>query len=156
MTQTIAVEPRTGRSTPIIALLLLSGITLDIQYGILAPLIGVIATESGLTGSEIGWVLNALMMGSVISVSLTARMGDIFGHRKVLIALIVLALVGCALGATANGFWPLVAGRFLMGLAVTIRPPFAVRAKTVMAPSISSVLRASIGLASTLKEGATD
>ena len=99
MTQTILVESRTDQSTAIIALLLLSGITLDIQYGILAPLIGVIATESGLTGSEIGWVLNALMMGSVISVSLTARMGDIFGHRKVLIALIVLALFGCALGA---------------------------------------------------------
>lgn len=120
MTQTTSVEARTGRSTPIIALLLLSGITLDIQYGILAPLIGVIATESGLTGPEIGWVLNALMMGSVISVSLTARMGDIFGHRKVLIALIVLALLGCALGGAATGFWPLVAGRFLMGLAVTI------------------------------------
>lgn len=85
MTQATSVEPRASRSTPIISLLLLSGITLDIQYGILAPLIGVIATESGLTGSEIGWVLNALMMGSVISVSLTARMGDIFGHRKVLI-----------------------------------------------------------------------
>lgn len=120
MTQTTLVESRTGQSTAIIALLLLSGITLDIQYGILAPLIGVIATESGLTGSEIGWVLNAMMIGSVISVSLTARMGDIFGHRRVLLALIVLALVGCALGATANGFWPLVAGRFLMGLATTI------------------------------------
>ena len=109
MTQTISVESRTDRSTPIIALLLLSGITLDIQYGILAPLIGVIATESGLTGSEIGWVLNALMMGSVISVSLTARMGDIFGHRKVLIALIVLALVGMRPGCNRQRF--LASGR---------------------------------------------
>lgn len=154
MTQTIAVEPRTGRSTPIIALLLLSGITLDIQYGILAPLIGVIATESGLTGSEIGWVLNALMMGSVISVSLTARMGDIFGHRKVLIALIVLALVGCALGATADGFWPLVAGRFLMGLAVTIplswgllRPRATARQIRLVSLVLSTVMAVLVPLA---------
>ena len=154
MTQTISVESRTGRSTPIIALLLLSGITLDIQYGILAPLIGVIATESGLTGSEIGWVLNALMMGSVISVSLTARMGDIFGHRKVLIALIVLALVGCALGATANGFWPLVAGRFLMGLAVTIplswgllRPRATARQIRLVSLVLSTVMAVLVPLA---------
>ncbi|BCW70730.1 MFS transporter [Arthrobacter sp. NicSoilB8] len=120
MTQSTFVEARSGRNTSIVALLLLSGITLDIQYGILAPLVGVIATESGLSGPEIGWVLNALMIGSVISVGLTAPMGDIYGHRKVLIALIALALVGCALAAIAHGFLPLVIGRFLMGLAVAI------------------------------------
>lgn len=90
------------------------------QYGILAPLIGVMSTESGLSGPEIGWVLNALMIGSAISVGLTTRMGDIFGHRKVLLTLIILALVGCALAAIGDGFWPLVAGRFLMGLTVAI------------------------------------
>ncbi|WP_197487890.1 MFS transporter [Rhodococcus sp. LB1] len=120
MTQSTLVEARTGRNASIVALLMLSGIALDIQYGILAPLVGAIATESALSGSEIGWVLNALMVGSVISVGLTTRMGDIYGHRKVLMALIVLAMVGCALGAIGHGFWPLVVGRFLMGLAVAI------------------------------------
>ncbi|MEV0494046.1 MFS transporter [Streptomyces atratus] len=120
MTQSRSVDARTGRITSIVALLLLSGITLDIQWGSLSPLIGTIATESGLSGSEIGWVLNAMMVGSSISIGLTARMGDIYGHRKVVIVLIVLALMGCAIGATATGFWPLVAGRFLLGVAVAL------------------------------------
>ena len=120
MTQSTMVEARTGRLPSIVALLLLSGIILDIQWGALSPLIGTIATESGLSGSEIGWVLNAMMVGSAISIGLTTRMGDIYGHRKVLIALIILALIGSALGATANGFWPLVTGRFFLGLAVAI------------------------------------
>ncbi|MET9014883.1 MFS transporter [Streptomyces olivaceoviridis] len=120
MTQSASVGDHRGRMTPIVALLLLSGTTLDIQWGSLSPLIGTIATESGLSGSEIGWVLNAMMLGSAISIGLTARMGDIYGHRKVLVVLIVLALAGCTIGATAHGFWPLVAARFLLGSAVAL------------------------------------
>lgn len=61
-----------------------------------------------------------MLVGSAVSVGLTSRMGDIYGHRKVLIALIVLAMAGCALAGSVSGFWPLVIGRFLMGLAVAI------------------------------------
>lgn len=120
MTQSSPVQASTGRITSIVSLLLLSGITLDIQWGVLSPLIGVIATESNLSGSEVGWVFNAMMIGSAISVSLSARMGDIYGHRKVLMALLVMGMVGSTLAATASGFWPLVAGRFLLGVAIAI------------------------------------
>jgi len=54
MTQSTLVEARTGRNASIVALLMLSGIALDIQYGILAPLVGAIATESALSGSAPG------------------------------------------------------------------------------------------------------
>ncbi|MBZ4486768.1 MFS transporter [Microbacterium sp. cx-55] len=101
-------------------LLLLAGVTVDVQFGGLPPLVGTIAAESGLSGPEIGWVLNAMMVGSAISVSLSTRIGDIFGHRKVLIVLLGLALVGAALAATGGGFWALVTGRFLMGFAVPV------------------------------------
>lgn len=120
MTQSISAEARTGRFASLVALVLVGGVTVDIQWGTLPPLVGVIAAESGLSGSEIGWVLNSMMIGSAISVGLTARMGDIYGHRKVLITLTVLALLGCALAASFNDFWPLVAGRFLLGLATTL------------------------------------
>lgn len=120
MTQFLSAQALAGRFTSLVALVWLGGVTVDIQWGTLPPLVGVIAAESGLSGSEIGWVFNAMMVGSAISVGLTARMGDIYGHRKVLIALSFLALLGCALAATGDGFWPLVAGRFLLGFAVTL------------------------------------
>ncbi|MGO4250453.1 MFS transporter [Paenarthrobacter sp. RAF54_2] len=120
MTQSLSAQALTGRFTSLVALVWLGGVTVDIQWGTLPPLVGVIAAESGLSGSEIGWVFNSMMVGSAISVGLTARMGDIYGHRKVLIALSFLALLGCAVAATGDGFWPLVAGRFLLGFAVTL------------------------------------
>jgi MFS family permease len=147
MTQSTLVGARTGRITSIFALLLLSGITLDIQYGALSPLAGTIATESGLSGSEVGWVFNAMMVGSAISVSLTARLGDVYGHRKVLIALTVLGLMGSVLAATGNGFWTLVAGRFLIGVAITIplswgllRPRATARQIRLVSLALSTVM----------------
>ena len=65
-------------------------------------------------------MLNALSLGGAVSIGLTSRMGDRYGHRKVLIALTLLAMAGCALAAAGTGFWPLVIGRFLAGLALGI------------------------------------
>ncbi|WP_104182160.1 MFS transporter [Arthrobacter sp. B0490] len=120
MTHAPLTLTRGGRVPVVVSLLLLSGIILDIQYGSLSPLVGVIAEESQLTSAQVGWVFNALMIGIVVSVSLSARMGDVFGHRRVLIALTILAMIGAALAATSSGFVTLVVGRLLMGMAVTI------------------------------------
>jgi MFS family permease len=114
------------------------------QYGMLSPLIGAMSTESGLSGPEIGWVLTALMIGSAVSVGLTARLGDTHGHRKVLLTLIILALAGCALAATGDGFWPLAVGRFLMGVAVAIPLTWGLLRPRATA---SQVQRVSIALA---------
>ena len=81
------------------------------------PLVGTRAAESQLTASEIGWVLNGMMLGAAISIGLTTRLGDTYGHRKVLIVLTILAMLGSLLAATVVGFWPLVIGRFLGGTA---------------------------------------
>jgi MFS family permease len=88
------------------------------QTNSVTPLVGTIVATSTLSGSEVGWVLNALMLGAAVSIGLTSRAGDKYGHRKVLIVLTILALVGCLLAATATDFWPLVIGRFLSGLGL--------------------------------------
>jgi len=120
MTRNVPIERTSAGQWRLVALLLVAGVTVDIQWGSLPPLVGVIAASTGLSGSEIGWVLNSMMVGSAVSVGLTTRLGDIYGHRKVLIALTALALVGSAVAATGTSFWPLVIGRFLMGLAVAV------------------------------------
>ncbi|OUM45651.1 MFS transporter [Arthrobacter sedimenti] len=119
MTQDTTIRRSVGQVAPVIAVILLAGMILD-QTNSVTPLVGTIAATSNLSGSEIGWVLNALMLGGAVSIGLTSRLGDKYGHRKVLIVLTLLALVGCVLAATATGFWPLVVGRFLSGLALGV------------------------------------
>jgi MFS family permease len=99
---------------------MLAGVIIDIQALALSPLIGTMAAESNLSGADIGWIINATMLGGAVSIGLTSRIGDKYGHRKVLIGLTALAMVGCLLSATGTSFWPLVIGRFLSGFGILI------------------------------------
>lgn len=139
MTQIATSPSKTTRLVPMILLVLLAGVTVDVQWGSLPPLVGVIAAESGLSGPQIGWVLNSMMVGSAISVGLITRMGDIYGHRKVLLTVLGLALVGSAFAALGAGFWPLVIGRFLMGTAVAVPLTWGLLRPRATAPQIRNV-----------------
>lgn len=110
-----------GQRVALIAtVLIVSGMLVDIQGGILQPLVGIIAADLQLTAGEVGWILNAMTLGSAVAVGLATRLGDTYGHRKVLITLATAAVVGCVLCALGTSFWPLVVGRFLMGIAVAL------------------------------------
>jgi MFS family permease len=103
------------------AALLLSGALADIQGSVLlAPSLGAIIKDLHLNTGEVAWTLNASTIASAVSVALTSRMGDIFGHRKILLIITVLSMLGCVVAALAPGFPLLVVGRFMMGLSVGV------------------------------------
>lgn len=102
----------------LIALLLSTGVAADIQGVALSPMVGTMTADLSLSSSQASWALNALMLGAAIGVGITSRLGDLIGHRKVLLPMVLVGLLGAVLGALADGFLMLVIGRFLMGLAV--------------------------------------
>ncbi|KXF48843.1 hypothetical protein AXA44_27625 [Rhodococcus sp. SC4] len=100
-------------------LLLLTGVATDIQSVALSPLVGTMMADLGLSSSQVSWALNALLAGAAIGAGVVSRLGDLIGHRKVLLPVLFIGLLGCVLGALSTGFTMLVIGRFLMGVAVT-------------------------------------
>lgn len=102
----------------IFAMLMVTGVVVDLQAVALSPLVGVMTKDMALSTTEVSAVLNALHVGGALAVVLTSRLGDIAGHKKVLVPLAAGGLVGslfCVFASTAE---MLVAGRFLQGLAV--------------------------------------
>ncbi|WP_083875108.1 MFS transporter [Arthrobacter nitrophenolicus] len=73
--------------------------------------------ETNFTAAEVGWFFNATTLGTAVSVALSSRMGDIYGSRKVLIAVSIVALLGSLVVGLMSDFWPLVIGRFLIGFS---------------------------------------
>ncbi|MET4901174.1 MFS transporter [Paenarthrobacter sp. CC6] len=101
--------------------LLTAGLIADVASGTMyGPLITTIMGDTGFSAAEIGWFFNATTIGGAVSVALTSRMGDIYGSRKVLIIVSILALLGSTVAALMSDFWPLVIGRFLIGLSAGI------------------------------------
>ena len=132
--------------TLLISLLLATGLISDLQGVGMAPLVGVITKDFGLTTNEITWVLNALLIGGAIGVGLTSRLGDIKGHRKILLWLSFCGLAGSLLAAVAFNAWMLVIGRFLQGLAVAtplawgLLRPMAKSSQIRLAASLLSIV----------------
>ncbi len=102
----------------LVALLLSTGVASDIQSVGLSPMVGTMTADLSLSSAQVSWALNAFMLAGAMGVGAVSRLGDLIGHRKVLLPMLLVGLLGAVLGALANGFPMLVIGRFLMGLTV--------------------------------------
>jgi MFS family permease len=110
--------PRTHTFAYAMVLLGMVGVMNDVQGVALGPLVGTMAGELRLTPAQTSWALNAQAIAAILAVSTTARLADIFGHRRLLIPLMAIGTVGSVLAAVADGFAMICAGRAMIGFAI--------------------------------------
>jgi MFS family permease len=65
-----------------------------------------------------GWLLTGFILTGAVMSPLIGRMADIFGKRKILLAVLVLAAIGGVIAALAPTIGVLIFGRCLEGLAI--------------------------------------
>jgi MFS family permease len=99
--------------------LLIIGCVTDVQGAALLPLLGKMVEALHLSSSQTSWVLNSLNIATAVMVGLSARYADIVGHRKVLLPLLSLGVIGSVMCALATSFGVLLIGRIVLGLAVS-------------------------------------
>lgn len=126
----IASSPGAAVGTPVpkylsrgvpffMVLLAMTGIVTDIQGVALSPLIGTMTRDLHLSAGQVSWTINAVSVASAVSLGLASRYADIAGHKKVLVPLMAIGLVGSVLCALSTSFVMLVVGRALTGLAIS-------------------------------------
>jgi MFS family permease len=113
-------RPLTGTNSATYALtfLLIIGCVTDVQGVALLPLLGKMEEALHLSPAETSWALNSLSIATAVMVGLSARSADIIGHRKVLIPMLSLGIIGSVLCAVAPSFPLLLVGRVVIGLCV--------------------------------------
>lgn len=80
------------------------------------PFYGPMAVDLGLGPGQVSWAVAATLLAGGASVPVLSKIGDLHGHRRVLIACLVLITIGFALSALAPNFVTLVIGRALVGV----------------------------------------
>ena len=111
-----------GRGTAMIAFLALGGLAFAVLQSLVAPALGTIGNELGVSGSDASWILTAYLLAAAVLTPVFSRLGDMVGKRKIIIVVLVILLVGTILAALAPTLIVLVIARVLQGSAGAILP----------------------------------
>ena len=90
--------------------------------GWLPPLLPSILREYGLSAADTNWVNGVYLLSTAVCLPLLAKLGDVYGHRRLLVVSAILVAVGSVLVAVAPTFGVLLAGRALQGPLMAFLP----------------------------------
>ena len=65
----------------------------------------------------VGWVITSFVLVNAVTATIGARLGDIYGRRKILVIVIVASGIGSLIGAISTDVWGVIAGRAVQGLS---------------------------------------
>ena len=116
-----AKSPR-SRGTAIILFLSLGGLSFAVLQSLVAPALGTIGTDLGVSTTDASWVLTAYLLSASVLTPILGRLGDMVGKRKVIIVVLALLLVGTVLAALAPTLGVLIVARILQGAAGAVMP----------------------------------
>lgn len=97
---------------PLVLVELFSGV-LQIYF---SPVYASLAEKFGVGIGTLSWSLTGFTLASAVSTPVFCKLGDVYGHRKVLRVQVAIVGVGSVLIAAAPNFSVLVAGRVLQGM----------------------------------------
>jgi MFS family permease len=108
-------------SIPWAVLTIVCGVALIAEMGafVAAPMAGVLGAALHLSPSEAQWATLAPLLVAAATTGLLGKVGDLFGHRRVLLWILALQLIGNIITATATGLPQLILGRALVGLTAS-------------------------------------
>ncbi|WP_051943456.1 MFS transporter [Streptacidiphilus rugosus] len=107
--------PRLSRA-PLIGLLVLVEFFSGALQGAFPILLPDLARSLGFGAGDQALVLGVNFLVAGVTVPLSSRLGDLFGHRRLLLATLALTCVGYVLSAAATGLALLLVGQALAGL----------------------------------------
>jgi MFS family permease len=111
------LDPRTA--TTVFLIFASSYFLSALVRGVTATLAPVFTVEFGLTASHLGLLAGAYFLGFAMTQLPLGSALDHFGPKRVLLALLAVAVVGCGAFALARGFVGLALARALIGVGVS-------------------------------------
>ncbi|MFD9660890.1 MFS transporter [Rhodococcus sp. NPDC059968] len=106
---------RTTPGAAIIVSVVLVELTSGITQGFLSPVLRSLTEVLHVTAADLNWISIANLLASVAFTPVLSRMGDLYGHRRILRWNLAIVLLGSLLVGTAQSFGVLLLGQVLQG-----------------------------------------
>jgi len=128
------------------AVLLLAAFGVALAQTIVLAVLAVFARDLDVAATGATWLLTAFMLASAVATPVAGRLGDLFGHRRVIATGLALLLVGSVVAAVSTqlgSYTGVVAGRVLQGLSGGVFPcAFGLARQSVPAERLGGVVAA--------------
>ncbi|WP_167369629.1 MFS transporter [Amycolatopsis orientalis] len=102
--------------------LLTAMIVLPISQTSLLPLLPSLARDFGVSAADINWLMIANLVASAVLTPLLGRLGDLYGHKRLLLLALLGPVAGSLLAALTHSFALLVLARVLQGATAGVFP----------------------------------
>ena len=120
MTHSPAV--RTSRPTLTLSVLSLAALAYILLQSLVVPALPTIGRELHTTQSTVTWVLTAYLLSASVATPILGRLGDMFGKKRVLVAVLASLAVGSVVAATTDSIAVMIVARIVQGGGGAIFP----------------------------------
>ncbi|MEN2738094.1 MFS transporter [Microbacterium sp. X-17] len=104
------------------AVLALAATTASSMQGIVLPIQSDLPALLDASREQTAWVVTATLLTSCVAGPIAGRLGDLFGKRRIAVALLLVLVVGSIVAALAQDVTTLIVGRALQGIAYGLTP----------------------------------
>ncbi|MGC0420389.1 MFS transporter [Embleya sp. AB8] len=118
-----ATGPVTGVSVAaVVGFLVFLELTSGVLQGLMPVLLPEIGADLRVDAGDLNWVSSLQLLSAAVSVPVFGRLGDMYGHRRLLRVAVVSLAIGSVLVAWSPSFGVLLLGRVLQGPLAALLP----------------------------------
>lgn len=113
---------RGSRANLALGVLAFAGLGASFMQTILIPIQGELPQLLNASSDDTAWVITATLIAAAVCTPVAGRLGDMFGKRRIAMALLLLQAVGAILAAVTSDVAVMVLARALQGMAAGVIP----------------------------------
>ncbi|KAA9157332.1 MFS transporter [Amycolatopsis acidicola] len=114
--------PSPPRTASLVGFLVVMELASGLTQGWISPLLSSFVERYGLTSADANWITASALLSTVVCVPLLSKLGDIYGHKRLLAVAASCVALGSVIVAIAPDFGLLLAGRVLQGAITAFLP----------------------------------
>lgn len=110
-----------ARDTRLLLVLVIAEITSSFEISMIYAAMAALLREFG-DPARVGWLITAYLLVGSVSAALCSRLGDLFGRRRLLLAMLACSFAGSLISLVSTSLSALIAGRALQGMSAALLP----------------------------------
>ncbi|HYX75639.1 MAG TPA: MFS transporter, partial [Gaiellaceae bacterium] len=104
------------------ALLAVAAVSYALLQSLVAPALLTIQHDLNTTTAGAAWILTAYLLSASVITPIAGRLGDMYGKKRVMVAVLIVLALGTALAGLASSIGVMIVARVIQGAGGAVFP----------------------------------